>query len=136
MPYNPNLVFMLGDKKFQYIDFTNQKNGASGIFEIIKIYDQENLLVKKHIKSIVNPEEKDQTTYSTKQDPRIVSKTSFYYVEDGVLNEIENHKKRSLSSLEESKEKQLKNFIRDRDIDFDDDGKGLAELIAYYRSIK
>jgi hypothetical protein len=136
MPNDPSAIFILGDAKFQYLDFANQKNGVSGIFEIIKIYDQENLLVRKYTKSIRQPEEKDQTSYSPNPDPKIVSKTEFYFVENGNLNIIVNNKKRALKSLDDSKQKELKKFIKNRDINFDDNGKGLAELIAYYRNIK
>lgn len=136
MPYDSSLIFKLGDKRFQYLDFEDQQNGLSGIFEIVEVFDDKNKLLKKYTKTVVKPEGLNQTSYSNKQDPRIVSKEAFYSLEDGALNAIENHKRRSLKYFDSSKEKQLKDFIKDRNIDFDDDGKGLAEIIAYYRSIK
>lgn len=136
MPYDPSVVFGIADKNFQYIDFSDQNEKLAGIFEIIKIYDQNNLLVRKYTKRIQEPEGASKSSYSSNSKSRFVSDEKFYLIQDDAIVNIDNHKRRSLNAFDDSKEKELKNFIKERDIDFDDDGKGLAEVVAYYRSLQ
>jgi|GEM_PF-2862821 len=133
-----SLIVQMDGRSFQYIDFSEQEGDLIGYFEIIKSFDSNNLLLKQIKKRVDQPNEIQRTGYSnaSSQKPSIKTTTAFYYVEDGQVEEIQNHKKRSLRSLDDSKEKDLKMFIKDKNIDFDDDGLGLAELITYYRSIK
>jgi hypothetical protein len=136
MPKQEDMVIQLRADKFQYLDFSNVDSDLKGYFKIIKAFDAENLLVAKYTKELVEPDEKAKSTYSTKQYARIVDSFDFYFIEDGDIMEVRNHKRRVLKSLDEDKEDEVKDFIKDRDIEFEDDGKGLAEVLAYYLSLK
>jgi hypothetical protein len=132
------LIVQLDGRSFQFIDFSEQVANLAGYFEIIKSFDAKNLLLKRVEKGLNQPNEIQRSGYATSdnQKPSITTKTAFYYVADGEIKEIQNHKKRSLKALNNTRESDLKAFIKEKDIDFDDDGNGLAELISYYRSIK
>jgi hypothetical protein len=133
-----SLIVQMDGRSFQYIDFSKQDGDLAGYFEIIKSFDAKNLLLKRVQKRLDEPNEIQKSGYATAsgQKPSIRTTTAFYYVEEGKVEEIQNHRKRSLRSLDDSKEKELKTFIKKSDVDFDDDGKALAELIAFYRGIK
>ncbi|AZQ43317.1 hypothetical protein [Nonlabens ponticola] len=136
IPNNPNYVIQLGKERFQYLNFADVSNDLDGIFKIIKPFDEETILVRRYQRSIQDMSEAQKSSYSSQSRPRVLETDDFYFIEKGMIKEIKNHKKRSLKSLNEKNEKQLKAFIKDRDIDFDDEGKGLAEVIAYYLSLQ
>lgn len=133
---DPSLIFTIEDKKFQYLNFSDQSRYSKGIFEIIKRFDDTNVLVKKYTVKTLQPEEKNSSNYSSKTGPDIESETDFYYVENGQISKISNNKRKSTKDLDNSKQDLLNNYIKKNKVKFDDNGKGLSELITYYRSIK
>lgn len=107
MAKDPSLIFTIEDKKFQYLNFSDQSRYSKGIFEIIKRFDDTNVLVKKRTVTILQPEEKNKSNYSSNTGPDIESETDFYYVENVQISKISNSKRKSIKDLDDSKKIKL-----------------------------
>ncbi|WP_194851726.1 hypothetical protein [Nonlabens antarcticus] len=133
MPNDLSMAYEFNGSRFQYFDFSNKING---IFEVLNIFTDSDFLIKKHMKSIYKPDKQDVNSYYSGRDPKISTKAKFYYVEDGKAIEVENNKNKVTKNLDNSNKNELKKFIKENDLNFDEDGMGLAKLLKYYSSIK
>jgi hypothetical protein len=127
LPKIEDLVILLGGKTYQYIESGNLQ---AGYYEIVKSFDADTFLLVEHDKKIMEVEQK--SSYNSGQKDKIRSSETIFFFDNKNAIEIDNHKKRSVDAFPESTQSELKSFIQDNKIKFNDDYKGLIAIIDKY----
>jgi len=104
--------------------------------EILDVYENGDALVLRRSQEIQQAQSSG-STYSTPKNARLKSNDVFYYIDrDGYAFEMENHKRKVMDEMSGAAEKKVKNYIKENNIRFDDDLRGLKGVAKYYSSIK
>ncbi|AUC78552.1 hypothetical protein CW736_03685 [Nonlabens sp. MB-3u-79] len=127
LPKIEDLVILLEGKTYQYIESGNL---PAGYYEIVKAFDADTFLLVEHDKNIMEVEQK--SSYNSGQKSKIRSSETIFFFDNKNAIEIDNHKKRSVNAFPESTQSELKSFIQDNKIKFNDDYKGLIAIIDKY----
>jgi len=138
LPLDNSIVINIDNRKFQYLKSNNPETVPSNYFEVIHEFDSNHRLLKLHSKTLDESLVSVKSGYSTtnlKQQPSIQSYSALFMANGENFTLIENHKRRIVKSLDESKKDELKSYIKNQDIDFDDDLEGLIKVLEYYISL-
>lgn len=127
LPKIKDLVITLSGKTYQYLNIDSL---PAGYFEIIKAFDKDTFLLVNHSKRI--QESQSKNSYNSSQRSRLVSNQKIFFLSKEKVVKIDNHKKRSLNAFPESKQSDLKDYIKENKIKFSDDYKGLVAVISKY----
>tara|TARA_R110000751_G_scaffold39719_8_gene94311 strand:+ start:4265 stop:4987 length:723 start_codon:yes stop_codon:yes gene_type:complete len=127
LPKEDNILIQLAGKTYQYL---NVGNLPTGYYEIAKTFDEDTLLLVQHEKTIYKAEQRN--SYNSSQKSKLKSSEKIYFLYNKDAIEIENHKKRSVKAFPNSTQSQLKTYIKENNIKFNDDYKGLIALINKY----
>lgn len=127
LPKIKDLVITLSGKTYQYLNIDGL---PAGYFEIVKAFDKDTFLLVNHSKRI--QESQSKNSYSSSQRSRLISNMKVYFLSKGKVIKIDNHKRRSLNAFPESKQSELKDYIKKNKIKFTDDYRGLTALITKY----
>jgi hypothetical protein len=127
LPKEDNILIQLAGKTYQYL---NVGNLPTGYYEIAKTFNEDTLLLVQHEKTIYKAEQSN--SYNSSQKSKLKSSEKIYFLDNKNAIEIENHKKRSVKAFPNSTQSQLKTYIKENNIKFNDDYKGLIALINKY----
>lgn len=127
LPKIEDLVVLLDGKTYQYIASGNL---PAGYYEIVKAFDADTFLLVDHDKIIMEVELK--SSYNSSQKSKIRSSETIFLFDNKNAIEIDNHKRRSVEAFPESTQSELKSYIKENKIRFNDDYKGLIALIDKY----
>jgi hypothetical protein len=135
LPKTEDILIQMGTDLFKYLEVPTESNVLRGYFEILAMDGDRPAIIKKHEKFIMQIDRSRSNSYGTsKQGDKLRDRAETYYLNNGLAVEIENHKRRSLDAFPEKFEDQLKSFIKENRIKFDDDYRGLQEVVKeYYR---
>lgn len=131
LPKEDKLIVKLNGKLIQYL---NVGNLPAGYYEIVKTFDEDTMLLVKHEKSVVTPQQKNSYAAAT-QKAKIRSSSSIFFIDNDTSMELDNHKKRSVKAFPKAKQSELKSYIKETKLKFNDDYKGLIALINKYRTM-
>jgi hypothetical protein len=127
LPKEDNILIQLAGKTYQYL---NVGNLPTGYYEIAKTFNEDTLLLVQHEKTIYKAVQSN--SYNSSQKSKLKSSAKIYFLDNKNAIEIENHKKRSVKAFPNSTQSQLKTYIKENNIKFNDDYKGLIALINKY----
>jgi hypothetical protein len=127
LPKEDNILIQLAGKTYQYL---NVGNLPTGYYEIAKTFNEDTLLLVQHEKTIYKAVQSN--SYNSSQKSKLKSSEKIYFLDNKNAIEIENHKKRSVKAFPNSTQSQLKTYIKENNIKFNDDYKGLIALINKY----
>ncbi|OUS14220.1 hypothetical protein A9Q93_08410 [Nonlabens dokdonensis] len=132
LPKDEKLIVRLNGKLLQYLNLPNM---PATYYEIVKVFDENTLLLVNHDKDVVLPQQKNSYVAET-QKARIKSSSTIYFTSDEFSTELDNHKKRSVKAFPKSDQSILKEYIKENKIKFKDDYKGLIALVGKYLDLK
>jgi hypothetical protein len=116
LPKIEDLVILLDGKTYQNIESGNLR---AGYYEIVKAFDADTFLLVEHEKKIMEVEQK--SSYNSGQKSKIRPSETIFFFDNKDAIEIENHKKRSVKAFPNSTPSQLKIYIKENNIKFNDD---------------
>ncbi|MGJ8683792.1 MAG: hypothetical protein ACSHWW_04175 [Nonlabens sp.] len=124
-----------GDKTFRYMTFSRNGNEVSGYLEILTETNGQTLAVR-HSKEVKTTELTGASGYQRQKPPRFADTIEFFLIDaDGKAVKFENHKKKILKGLTDDKAKQVKQYIKENKIKFDDSYRGLIAVAKYYSEL-
>lgn len=120
-----------GDR-YRFLD--NSSEEVEGYVEIIHQFDNGSSILKKYIKDF-KKEERSRSSYDQGKPPRFVNSTNLYYITPkGRTREIENSW-RTLRKVFDPYRKEIKSYVKENDIDFDDDYQGLIKVMDFIHDL-
>ncbi len=132
-----NIRVNFDNRNFQYFDFTLNGSERSNYVEVLSTLDNNYTLGIVHSKAIERKEIAGNSSYAVAPPPRIKNTMEFILIDaDGVAIEFENGKKSVYRNVEDNYQNQIKDFIKDNKIKFEDNYKGLIAVAKYYASLK
>ncbi|BAO54657.1 hypothetical protein [Nonlabens marinus] len=135
LPRASNFDILIDNKRFRYIDFKVDGSYIESYVEILDSYENGDLLVLHRTKEIQKAVS-NGSSYALTTNDRYKSDDAFYYIKsDGTAIEMENHKRRITNNLSSKAEDMVKDYIKEKNVKFEDDLKGLKGVARYYNSI-
>jgi hypothetical protein len=135
LPRASNFDILIENKRFRYIDFKVDNSYVESYVEILDSYENGDLLILHRTKEI-QKSTSNGSSYSLTTNDRYKSDDVFYYIKsDGTAVEMENSKRKITKNLTSKVEDMVKDYIKDKNIKFEDDLKGLKGVARYYNGI-
>jgi hypothetical protein len=124
LPKASNFDILMNNKRFRYIDFNHNKKHIESYVEILESFESGGFLALHRTKVIQKIGRKFQ------------EKTTFYYIgANGSSIKLENNKQNVTKEMSGKAENMVKNYIKEKNIKFDDDLRALKGVARYYSSV-
>ena len=137
LPLDPDLLIQLDTEIFRYLDIKTNKGNKSGYFQILAMSHGRPAIIKKHLQIIIEPSLSSKSSYGLSKNLRkLRSFSEIYYIDNGKAFYIQNHQIKSLDSFPQKYQGQLKEFIKLKNLKFEDDYRALQELVKEYYRLK
>ncbi len=127
---DPNIFVKIFKDIYVFVPYegSNEKGGYFNVLSDGKTYD----LYKKTKAEFKEPR-KAKTTYERDFPPSFTKTNTYYLVQNGTFLEMPSSKSKVLKMMD-SKKNEVKNFIKQNDIDLDKE-RDLIKLVTYFDSL-
>ncbi|WP_347373894.1 hypothetical protein [Aequorivita sp. Q41] len=127
---DPKIFAKIGLDIFVFVPFegSNEKGGYFNVLIDGKHYD-----LYKKTTSLFREPRKAKTSYEKDTPPSFSKTVKYYLVQNGTFLEMPNSKSKVLKMMD-SKKNEVKNFIKQNDIDLDKE-RDLIKLVTYFDSL-
>ena len=138
LPKDESILVQLNTDIFKYMKIDTENGQIDGYFQVLAMKGKNDpAIIKKTSQRIREPRSSSRNSYGTTKDSkRLILKSNIYFMDENQAVEIENHKRKVLDSFPKKYRDDLKDFIKDNNISFSDDYRGVQEIVKEYYDLK
>lgn len=137
LPTDEDLMIQMNTDLFKYAKVKTEDGKINGYFKVLAMNEGEPAILKRFSQNIQVPRQASTGSYGTAKDvKKLRSSSAIYFMDDGYGMRVENHKRKVLKSFPNEYQEKLEDFIKENNLKFKDDYRGLQEVVKEYYRLK